>query len=190
MILTNKSGPITKHGQVNWLDSIKQAQDPEALGLLYIQNLKAEVRVLESEAKVLKQKLGLWDYGHAGSKEKCKSEQVKSISPLLNDRPKPVQLGEKPSDFAKYPTKQQFSSILAADQAFGSAAVKVEYMRELELLVEALKQQNEALRKQVADKAEKGVLSKSVVPATAKKKYEGYDLVDSKLLVNSKAFQN
>ncbi|KAM3138014.1 hypothetical protein pb186bvf_009909 [Paramecium bursaria] len=168
ILMINKQKGSQK--QTNWIDDIKDANDPEALADLYIKNLKEEIKLLESEAKILQQKLKIYD--------PYQQKKEKVVVSIVNTKSQ-VKLGEKSSDFAKYPTKQKLSTIFANDNVHSSSAVKTEYMKELEQLSEQLKKQNGILKTNLAR-----VQMKQAAPPLSRSKVEGFDLIDgSKLLL-------
>ncbi|CAD8200589.1 unnamed protein product [Paramecium octaurelia] len=164
---------MNKHPQpknpINWLDEIKQAQDPK----VFIYIILIELRILESQNKSLKTTLGVYDF------EASKRPQS-AIEKMANSKTHQIELGQKPSDFAKYPTNQKLSNLFVDESAFGSSAVRIEYIRELEQLGDALKKQNAELQTQVQLKKPNLQRSFIVIP----KKYEGHDCMNDKTLIS------
>ncbi|CAD8115356.1 unnamed protein product [Paramecium sonneborni] len=147
---------------------------------VFIQIYLNELRILESQNKSLKTTLGVYDF-------EAKKRPQSSIEKMANSQTKKIELGQKPSDYAKYPTNQKLSNLFVDESAFGSSAVRIEYIRELEFLVDALKKQNSELQAQIQIK--KPNLQQSsfiVVP----KKYEGHDCLNDQILVQKSTLSN
>ncbi|CAK66957.1 unnamed protein product (macronuclear) [Paramecium tetraurelia] len=155
---------------------------------VFIQIILNELRILESQNKSLKTTLGVYDF-------EAKKRPQSGIEKMANSQIKKIELGQKPSDFAKYPqipcsiilrTNQKLSNLFVDESAFGSSAVRIEYIRELEFLVDALKKQNAELQTQIQTKKPNLQQSSVVVP----KKYEGHDCLNDQILVQKSTLVN
>lgn len=55
-------GTSATHGatsSTNWMDKLKDINDPDSLNDIYIKNLKEEIRLLETQSRILKGNLGI-----------------------------------------------------------------------------------------------------------------------------------
>ncbi|CAD8211196.1 unnamed protein product [Paramecium pentaurelia] len=146
---------------------------------VFIQIILNELRILEAQNKSLKTTLGVYDF-------EAKKRPQSGIEKIANSQIKKIELGQKPSDFAKYPTNSKLSNLFVDESAFGSSAVRIEYIRELEFLVDALKKQNAELQTQIQIKKPNLQHSSIVIP----KKYEGHDCVNDQILVQKSTLIN